>query len=94
MGEQMFMMKSEVADRPSVASADLVQNVDQKICERWCFTMSEHLYEFPQISRTVHYEIVTVRLGYYHKFFTRWVPKLLMGAHKMQRMASALTFLE
>jgi hypothetical protein len=34
MGEQMFTVKSEVVDRPSVASDDLVQNVDQKICGR------------------------------------------------------------
>jgi hypothetical protein len=27
----------------------------------------------------------------YHKVCTRWVPKMLMGALKMQRMASALT---
>jgi hypothetical protein len=38
-------------------------------------------------------EIITVRLGY-HKFFTRWVPKMLAGARKMQRMAAALTLLE
>jgi hypothetical protein len=44
------------------------------------------LYEFPQISLTVLYEIITVRLGY-HKFSATWVPK-------MQKMASAFTFLE
>jgi hypothetical protein len=31
------------------------------------------------------------RLGY-HKFWARQVPKMLMGAHKTQRMDSALTF--
>jgi hypothetical protein len=31
------------------------------------------------------------RLGC-HKFCARWVLKMLMGAHKTQRMASALTF--
>jgi hypothetical protein len=51
------------------------------------------LCEFPQISHTVLYEIISVRLGY-HKFCTRWVPKMLTGMHKMQRMALALTFLE
>jgi hypothetical protein len=50
--------------------------------------ISEVSCEFSQISHTVLYEIITVRLGY-HKFFTRWVPKMLMGVHKMQRMASA-----
>jgi hypothetical protein len=41
------------------------------------------------------YEIVTVRLGY-HKFYARWIPKMLMGVHKMQRMALglSLTFLD
>jgi hypothetical protein len=93
MGEQMFTMKSEVVRRPSAVSDDLVQSVDQKICERRCFTTSELLCEFPQISHTVLYEIIAVRLGY-HKFCVRWIPKVLTSAHKTQRMASALTFLE
>jgi hypothetical protein len=74
-------------------SDDLVQNVDQKICEKECFTISELSCEFPEISYTVLYEIITVRLGYY-KFCIRWVPKMPMDVHIMQRMASALTFLE
>jgi hypothetical protein len=45
-------------------SDDLVQSVDQKICERWHFTISELSCEFPHISRTVLYEIITDRLGY------------------------------
>jgi hypothetical protein len=32
--------------------------------------------------------------GNFCKFHTRWVLKMLTGAHKMQRTASALTFLE
>jgi hypothetical protein len=76
-----------------VASDDLVQNVDQKICERRHFTISELSREFPRISRTLLCEISTVRLGC-HKLCTRWVLKVLTGAHKMQRMASALNFLE
>jgi hypothetical protein len=39
------------------------------------------------------YEITTVRLGCY-RFCASLVLKMLMGAHKTQRMASALTFLE
>jgi hypothetical protein len=39
------------------------------------------------------YEIITVRLGY-HKFCASWASKMLKGAHKTQRMASAMTFLE
>jgi hypothetical protein len=64
----------ERSGRPSVVSDDLVQSVEQKICERWRFTISELLYEFPCISRTVLYEINTDRLGY-HKFCARWVSK-------------------
>jgi hypothetical protein len=36
-------------------------------------------------------EIITVTLGY-HKFYARWVPEILMGAHKTRRMPLALTF--
>jgi hypothetical protein len=42
-------------------SDDLVQN------DRWRFTISELSCEFPQISRTVLYEIITATLGH-HKF--------------------------
>jgi hypothetical protein len=55
----MFMMKSEMFGWPSVVSGDLVQSVDQKTCERRCFTISELLCEFPQISRTIHYELIS-----------------------------------
>jgi transposase len=30
----------ERSGQPSVVSDDLVQNADQKICERWCFAIS------------------------------------------------------
>jgi hypothetical protein len=60
----------ERSGRPSVVSDDLVQSVDQKICERWRFTIPEISCEFPQISRTVLYEIITGRLGY-HKVSKR-----------------------
>jgi hypothetical protein len=84
-------MKSEVVDRPSVVTDDLVQSVDQNICEGRRFTISELSCEFPQISCPALYEIITVRLGY-HKFCARQVPKILMGAHKTQRVPSALIF--
>jgi hypothetical protein len=45
--------------QPSVMSDDLAQSVDQNMCERWQFTISELLYEFPQISRTPLYKIIT-----------------------------------
>jgi hypothetical protein len=47
----------------------------------------------PQISCTVLYDIITLKMGY-HNFCARWVPKMLTDAHKTQRMTSALTFLE
>jgi hypothetical protein len=72
---------------------DLVQSVNKKIRENWRFTISEFWFEFPHVSRTVLYEIVTHKLGY-HKFCARWVPKMFTDAHKTQRMAWALTFLE
>jgi hypothetical protein len=81
------------SDQPSVMSDDFVQSIDQKICERRCLTISELWCGFPQISRTVLYKIITVRLGCY-KICATWVPKMFMGGHKMQRMTSALTFIE
>jgi hypothetical protein len=76
----------ERCGRPSVVSDDLVQS------ERWGFTISELLREFPQISCIFIYEIITVRLGY-HKFCGRWVLKMLMSAHKMQSMPFFFEFL-
>jgi hypothetical protein len=89
----MFTMKNEVVGRSSVVSGDFVESVDQKICERRHFTISELSCELPKILHTLLYEIITVRLGY-HKFCATWVPKMLTNAHKTQRMASALTFLQ
>jgi hypothetical protein len=83
----------ERSGQPSVVNDDLVQTVNKKIIENWHFTISELSFEFPHISRTILCKIVTHKLGY-HKFCARWVPKMLTDAHKMQRMASALTFLE
>jgi hypothetical protein len=60
-------MKSEVVGWPSVLNDELVQNIDKKIFERRRFTISELSYIFAQISRTVLYEIIAVRLGC-HKF--------------------------
>jgi hypothetical protein len=48
---------------PFVVSDDLVQSVDQKICERRCFAISELSCELTQILCTVLYEIITLRLG-------------------------------
>jgi transposase len=55
----------ERSGRPSAVSDDLAQGIDQKICERWHFTVSELSFEFQHISRTVLYEIITYMLGYH-----------------------------
>jgi hypothetical protein len=89
MGKQMFMMKSKVVGRSSIVSDDLVQSVNQNICERQRFTISELPCKFPQTSHTVLYKTATVRPGY-HKFCAGRVTKMLTRAHKMQTMASAL----
>jgi transposase len=83
----------ERSGRPFVVNDDLVQSVNKKIRENQRFTISELSFEFPHISCTILYEIVTHKLGY-HKFCARWVLKMLTDGHKTQRMASALTFLE
>jgi hypothetical protein len=90
MGGQTNVYNEERSGKPSAVSDDLVQTVGQKMCKRWHFTIPELLREFPQISRSFLHEIITVMLGYH----TRWVPQMLMGPHKTQRMASALTSLE
>jgi hypothetical protein len=80
--------EEERSDRPSVVNNNLVQ------CERRHFKLSELSCEFRQISHTLLYDIITVRLGY-QKFCARWIPKMLTGAHKTKRTASAFVdFLE
>jgi hypothetical protein len=52
-GKQKFTMRSKVVCRPFVMSDDLVQSIDQNICERWHFTIPELSCEFPQTLHTV-----------------------------------------
>jgi hypothetical protein len=79
---------------PSAWINDCVQSVDQKICERQCFTISELSCEFPLTLCTFVYKVIIIRIGY-HKLCATWVPKMLTAVHKTQnRMASAATFLE
>jgi hypothetical protein len=59
---------------------DLVQSVDHKV-------QNFHV----SVSRTVLYEAITVKLGYF-KFVQDVFQKMLMCAHKMQRTALSLTF--
>jgi transposase len=53
------VQNEERSGRISVVSDGLVQSVDQKICQRWHFTISELSCEFPHISLTILYEIIT-----------------------------------
>jgi histone-lysine N-methyltransferase SETMAR len=71
----------------------LIQKVKQCVYEKCRFTISELSEEFPQTSRTTFYRTVMDRFGY-HKFCAWWEPKQLTDFHKIQRMESALTFLQ
>lgn len=64
--------------RPSLVTDDLVKKVAKVVREGGQFTISELSSKFPQISRTVLYEIVTSTLGY-HKFCEKWVLKTAHG---------------
>lgn len=83
----------EKSGRPSIVTDELVAKVDDNIRENRRFTITELSLCFPQVSRTLLFEIVTQKLGY-HKFCARWVPKLLTDHHKGLRMGAALTFLD
>jgi hypothetical protein len=91
--ERKNVHDEEQSDQSSIVNDDLVQIVGQQNCERRRFTISELSCEFPHVLHTVLYEIIAVSLCF-HKFCTKWVPKMLTGVHKTQRVASALTFLE
>lgn len=82
----------ERSGRPSVVTDELKGRIERKIQEDRRFTI-DGLHEFfPEISRTVLYEIVSGELGY-KKISARWVPRLLSEEHKTKRMGAALTFL-
>jgi hypothetical protein len=46
---RMNVHDEERSGQPSVVCDDLVQSVDQKICERWGITISEISHELIQI---------------------------------------------
>jgi hypothetical protein len=74
---QTNVLDEQQSGQPSVMSDDLVQ--------RQRFTISKLQCEFSQISCTVLYEIIIVGLSN-HKFCARWIPKMIMGAHKHNSM--------
>ena len=78
-------------ERHTIVTDELIQRVDQCMCGKCHFTISELSEEFPQTSRTTLYRTVMDRLGY-RKFCARWVPNQPTEFHKTQRMGSALMF--
>jgi hypothetical protein len=58
-----MVLNVQRSDRLFLVSDDLVQSVDHKICEIQLPTISELSCEFPQISGTPLYEIITGGLG-------------------------------
>jgi hypothetical protein len=78
--------------RPSLVTADLLDQVNEKIRENRRFTMTELSTYFPHISRSLLHETVTEHLQY-HKLCVSWVPKILTDDHTTKRMGAALNFL-
>ena len=83
----------ERSGRPGVADDGLIERVNSKIQDDRRFTITELSENFPEVSRTVLFEIVTERLGY-RKVCARWIPKLLTEVHKENRLRAAQLFLE
>lgn len=82
----------ERSGRPSLITDDLKKRVDDFIRKDRRVKLSELSKQFPEISRSLLYEIVTDHLNY-RKICSRWVPKMLTDQHKTNRMGSALSFL-
>jgi len=78
--------------RPSLVNDDLVRKVKERVRDDRRFTISDLSLHFPQVSRTLLYDIVSCHLGY-RKVCARWVPKMLTKEHKKQRVTCALKFL-
>lgn len=82
----------ERSGRPSVITDDLVAAVETKVREDRRFTISTLSLQFPQVSRSVLYKIVSEKLNF-KKLCSRWVPRLLTEDHKVKRFATSLDFL-
>ena len=78
--------------RPSLVNGDLVRKVNERVRDDRRFTISDLSLQFPQISRTLLYDIASSHLGY-RKVCSLWVPKMLAEEHKKQCVACVLTFL-
>ena len=79
MGEQMFMTLRDQGD-PLSSQTHWSKKLYRIIRENRHFTISEVYEQWPEMSRTVVYEIVTEYLQY-RKICARWVPRMLTDAH-------------
>lgn len=77
--------------RPTVVSDELVEKVNEKICENKCFIIRILSDESPPISKSLLHDIVVNRLNY-RKMCSRWVSKMPTDGHKKKRLDSALAF--
>jgi len=66
--------------RPSLANDDLVRKVNERVRDDGHFTISDLSLHFPQISRTLLYDIVSSHLGYRRPHSMRRVYKILCPA--------------
>jgi len=66
--------------RPSLVNDDLVRKVNERVCDNRRFTISDLSLHFPQISRTLLYDIVSRHLGYWWSHSMRRVYKNLCSA--------------
>ena len=66
--------------RPSLVNDDLVRKVNERVCDDRCFTISDLSLHFPQISRTLLYDIVSSHLAYRRPHSMRRVYKNLCPA--------------
>jgi hypothetical protein len=89
---RMNVHDDDRSGRPSLVTADLFDQVNEKIQENRIFTMSELSTHFPHISPSLLHDIVTEHL-HYHELCARWLPKMLTDDHKTKSMGAALNFL-
>jgi len=66
--------------RPSLVNDDLVRKVNERVGDDRRFKISDLSLHFPQISRTLLYDIVSSHLGYRRPHFMRRVYKNLCPA--------------
>ena len=71
--ERTCKMRRDV--HPSLVNDDLVRKVNERVCDDRRFTISDLTLHFPQISRTLHYDIVSTHLGYRRPHSMRRVTK-------------------